>query len=100
MRNAILIVVFLLSMFFSISVVAESNELGFLVGGTFSSESDTGIGYQGVYGHRIVNFHAASLYLEMPVLGVTDRATPEKLPEHFSSVFFTPSLKLKFLPGA
>jgi opacity protein-like surface antigen len=89
-----------LSILLSTCAFAQQNELGFLAGGTFSPDSSTSAGYQGVYARRIVDFHAASLYLELPVLGVTDRETPEKFPEHFSSVFFTPSLKLKFLPGA
>jgi hypothetical protein len=104
---------------------AQSNEIGFVVGGMLSPNTDrvTGvacistdpncaaanrtssrIGYEGVVAHRLANLHLASFYLELPVVGVPERTVRHAslLPgtvnvfQSYSSVFFTPGLKLKF----
>ena len=81
--------------------LAQENEVGFLAGATFSPDFHHGTSYPGVYGHRIVDFHAASLYLELPVIGITRREAPAGFSGgDFSSILFTPSLKLKVLPGS
>lgn len=96
-----IVLVFLLLSVFSGCVFAQSNELGFLAGTTFSPDFDHGTSYEGVFGHRVVDLHATSLYIELPVVGVTDREAPAGfIGGHFSSVFFTPSLKLKVLPDS
>src|SRR5215510_16135862 len=108
---------------------AQSNEIGFLVGGTLSPNTDhvsgvaciandpncaasnhtSGqISYEGVIAHRIENLHLASFYLELPVVGIPSRTVRHAtlLPgstnvfQSFSSIFFTPGLRLKFaVPG-
>jgi hypothetical protein len=123
--------------------LAQKNEVSFVAGGTFSPDthaislvsgvnackitnsscglslSPTGIetktGFEGVYARRVLDAHAASLYVELPVLGVPDRqlrlppisfaalfpATAiVATPVDFSSIFVTPSLKVKLVPGA
>jgi len=80
-----------------------------------SARIDTKVGIEGVYGRRIVGNSLASLYLELLVLGVPNREVrPAPLatigfvppvpslstPHDFSSIFFTPSLKLKVFPAA
>src|SRR5689334_17541094 len=96
-----IVLVSLLLSVFSGCVFAQSNELGVLAGVTFSPGFDHGTGYEGVFGHRVVDLHATSLFLELPVIGVTDREAPAGfIGGHFSSVFFTPSLKLKVLPDS
>ena len=104
---------------------AQSNEIGFLVGGMFSPNTDrvsgvacivtdpncaapnhtsSRISYEGVVAHRLANLHLASFYLELPVVGVPNRTVRHDtlLPgsvnvfQDYSSVFFTPGLKLKF----
>lgn len=118
---------------------AQKNEVAFMAGGAFSPDTTgttgffalhftcepcsplphttriaTRIGFEGVYGRRIVEGHVVSLYLELPVLGVPSRRLSPILtvpvfppqpfgvnaPQDFSSLFVTPSVKLKFLPNA
>jgi hypothetical protein len=96
------------------SAVAQKNEFGVLIGSNFTGDRDfippslgqLGIGdnvtFQVVYGRRIVDARAASLHLEFLLAG-----TPEKklsasnvfVPQSYSSLFFTPGLKLKIFPG-
>ncbi len=61
---------------------------GFTVGGSFT--------------HRLVNFHAASLGLELPIVASPSRSAPALVvvKNNFSTLFFTPSLQVRFLPGA
>jgi hypothetical protein len=101
MKRTILTAVSFLLVIVSTSALAQKNELGFLAGATFSPDNSTSASYQGIYGRRIVNAHVASLYLELPVVGVTQRNGPSQKgnQDHFSSIFVTPSLKLKFLPN-
>lgn len=96
-----MVVVFFWVSVFSGCVFAQNNELGFLAGVTFSPDFNHGTSYEGVFGHRVLDVHETSLFLELPVMGVTDRKAPAGfIGGHFSSVLFTPSLKLKFLPGS
>src|SRR5262249_3358122 len=64
--------------------------------------------YEGVIAHRIENLHLASFYLELPVVGIPSRTVRHAtlLPgsanvfQSYSSIFFTPGLRLKFaVPG-
>src|SRR5581483_2118780 len=81
----------------------------------FSARIVTKAGFEGTYARRVLDAHAASLYVELPVLGVPDREVhlpplnfatlfpPASLlasPLDFSSIFVTPSLKVKLLPDA
>jgi len=108
---------------------AQSNEIGFLVGGTLSPNTDhvggvacvandpncaaanhtSGqISYEGVIAHRIENLHLASFSIELPVVGIPSRTARHatvipgstNIFQSFSSIFFTPGLRLKLsVPG-
>ncbi|MGC2742361.1 MAG: hypothetical protein WA672_04180 [Candidatus Angelobacter sp.] len=54
---------------------------------------------EGAYAHRLVNFRLASLHLELPIMFSTGRNTGLLSPT-FSTLFFTPSVRLKFLPSS
>ena len=67
--------------------------------GTVSRSVDPGFSIEGTYAHRLANFKAASLHLELPFMFTPTRKT-EFLGPDFSTFFFTPSLRLKFLPSS
>ncbi|HEX7959083.1 MAG TPA: hypothetical protein VF493_04160 [Terriglobales bacterium] len=96
---------------------AQSNELAFVIGGTVSPDSSTpfpttstrtplkissGITYETVYARRLFNVHIGSGYLELPIVGTPSRTVTaiNVATRDFSSIFFTPSLKLKLRPVA
>ena len=74
---------------------AQDNEIGFVLGATLSPDTHRlnvpcrvldpncasanhtsgRISYEGVFGHRIANLHLVSFYVELPVLGIPERAT-------------------------
>ena len=62
----------------------------------------TGFTYEISYARRLVDARVAALYFELPLAGTprtrvkTDNALS---PRSYSSIFFTPGLKVKFLPG-
>lgn len=113
-RFAVLVVLFLLAS----AGFAQQNDVAVSFGGTFSPGAEgpaqcearptcpTGIvsrsvdpsfSVEGAYAHRLANFRVASLHLELPVMFSFKRKS-EFLGQDFSSLFFTPSLKLKFAP--
>jgi len=64
------------------------------------------LGIEGTVAHRVFGIDAASIYLELPVMVVPNRKINAKSTDVFAfvdstvnglAVFFTPSLKLKFL---
>ena len=64
------------------------------------------LGVEGTFAHRVFGTDTASIYLELPVMAVPNRKVNANSTDPFafldatvngSSVFFTPSLKLKFL---
>lgn len=75
---------------------------------------ETRLGLEGTYGRRLINIRVVAFYLELPVAGVLNRevrpaplvsvlfppTVPLFTPHDFSSVFVTPSLKLKLFPAA
>lgn len=101
---------------------AQSNDVSATFGGMFSSsvtappvceavpncpsglvnQSITpGFAFDVALSHRLINVHEASLHLELPFTVALGRnAETALLNRDFSSFFFTPSLKLKLLPGA
>jgi hypothetical protein len=81
---------------------AQRNEFGFVGGATFSPDFHDAATLQAVYAHRIIDAHAASLYLELPVVGVFSRHVPNTIfdSKDFSSIFVTPSAKIKLAPSA
>jgi hypothetical protein len=99
---------------------AQSNDVAVSFGGTFSPGAegpaqceailtcsagivsrsvDPAFSIEGAYAHRLANFRVASLHLELPFLFTPTRKT-EFLGPDFSTFFFTPSLRLKFLPSS
>ncbi len=116
-RFAVLLVFF----FTACAGFAQSNDVAVGFGGTFSPEltgssiceaipvcppSPTGrsvdpsFSVEGTFAHRVANFRVASLHVELPVMFATSRRTDALIGSGFSSVFFTPSVKLKLLPGS
>ena len=141
MRTNFFVSLLFLLMMLSSYALAQKNEVSFVAGGTFSPDTtgtsfapgvgtcvitnpncasqrfsagiETKAGFEGTFAHRFLDAHAASLYVELPVLGVPDREVhvpnntilslptfPLATPLDFSSIFFTPSLKVKLLPDA
>lgn len=90
------------------------NEVGLLLGGLSTGSRDirlptlsqadisTGITYQASYGRRIVDGKVAALFGEVlfaatPLQDV--RSTNTTIPRDYASLFLTPGLKIKFVPG-
>jgi hypothetical protein len=101
--------------------VAQSSELAITAGAAFTPDTkgtpfcevltpcpssgnisiDPGFTIGGAFAHRLANFHAASIALELPLFAAPSRRKPAFLVNvNFSSLFFTPSLKLNLLPGS
>jgi hypothetical protein len=60
-----------------------------------------GFSLVGAYSHRLINLKEASLHLELPVMFAPSlQASTALFNPDFSSFYFTPSIKLKFLPGS
>jgi len=112
--------VLLVSIFLASAGFAQSNDVAASFGGTFSvgaegpaqceailtcpagivSRSvDPGFSVEGTYAHRLANFRVVSLHLELPFMFSPTRKS-EFLGPDFSTFFFTPSLRLKFLPSS
>ena len=112
--------VLLVSLFLASAGFAQSNDVAVSFGGTFSPGAegpalceakptcpagivsrsvDPSFSVEGAFAHRLANFRVASLHLEVPVMFSFKRKT-EFLGQDFSTLFFTPSLKLKFLPSS
>jgi hypothetical protein len=105
----------------STAAMAQAADAAFVVGGSFVSESQstfiTGISsasklktdnhvfLEGTLGLRMLNAEVASVSLEVPVAGIPSQkitlaSTPSTVINHMSTVFITPSLRLKVLPMA
>jgi hypothetical protein len=135
-RKVIAVISFVL--FLSLTyALAQKNELGFVLGGAFSPDAqapvsigagtcpisnfncmisrrvhvDSGVALEGVYGRRVLEVPLASLYLELPVVGVPARRLnpalvsfpafpPAPTRSDLAAIFVTPSLKVKFLAEA
>jgi hypothetical protein len=69
---------------------------------TTSRAIGPGFSWQASFARRIVDFKAAALYVELPVSGAIARSTPTSFPvlNQFSSIIFTPSAQIRFLPSA
>jgi hypothetical protein len=119
--------VFLVMSFLSLSIAAsaQKNELGLVFGGVLSPKgtsvgcpllppvnpapacntgsltTDPVLGVEGVYSRQIVSFRIAALHVEFPIMATPERIVQRSpLSTRYSSLFFTPSLKLKFsAPG-
>lgn len=107
------------------SALAQKADVAFVAGGAFATDGkvfngivcittpcpntstvQTGDRYflAGTVGYRFANFKVASLHVELPIAGVPSapiRIAPDTtVIEKFSSVFITPSLRVKLAPNA
>ena len=73
--------------------------------GPFHFNTSTGVAFEGNYARQIFNFHLASVGVEFPLLGVPSRdvnTSAAGFPSgkfSLSSLFFTPSARIKILPS-
>lgn len=102
---------------FAPAVFAQEHELAFVVGRLKPSDRSLSLNpvqsaetafsgaatYQINYSNRVVNGEVASLHFEVPII-VAPRTGVKSdnflLPRTYSTVIFTPGLKLKLLPGS
>ena len=117
-------IILFLSTPFSTLCLAQKADVSFVAGGAFVSEdhvapgvtctipcplafnfrTDTHVFFEGTGAVRLANFKVASLHLEAPIAGVPSaQVVFSEIPSlnalKISSVFFTPSLRVKFAPG-
>jgi opacity protein-like surface antigen len=85
-----------------LSGALKTGDHGFVIPRPGFVRTGTGFSFQAGYAQRFVDAKVAALYLEFP-LTVTPRTKIEPsnavLPRSYSSIFFTPGLKLKLAPG-
>jgi opacity protein-like surface antigen len=96
------------------SAFAQKHEVAFTSGGLKIGERgfdlpqpgflsfSTGFTYEISYAERLLNAHLAALYFEVPLAGTPRtkvKTTNALSPGSYSSIFFTPGIKLKLLPG-
>jgi len=99
---------------FGESASAQKHEFAFTSGGLKIGERGfdlpqpgflhfgTGFTYEIGYARRFFDAKLASLYFEVPLAGTPRtkvKTTNALSPDTYSSIFFTPGIKLKFLPG-
>jgi hypothetical protein len=113
-------VVLLISRF----AVAQKADVAFVVGGSFVSDtngtviipppfagtanvtikSDHHVFFEGALGVRVLNAHAVSLHIELPIAATPSAKLTEPITsttlDHISTLFITPALRMKFAPGA
>ena len=113
MKTRLALAVFLL-LSGSLAASALKHEGAFLAGGLKTGEhgfvlprpgfirTGAGLTYQLNYSSRFFDGKAAALYFEFPLVVTPTRDLKPSnvaLPSSYSSVFFTPGIKLKLLPG-
>lgn len=72
------------------------------VPGSSDLQFGTGFTFQGYYARRLADLKLVGVYLEFPVVYTprTETISGNALaPERYSSLFITPGIKLKFIPG-
>ena len=98
----------------TIAASAQENEIAVLVGGmktgdkglqstqTIKAAFDGAVSYEINYAHRLVDGKLASLHGELLIAGAPKtnvKSTSLLLPKNYSTIFFTPGLKVKLFPG-
>jgi len=105
----------------STMAAAQKADVAFVVGGSFVSDTnatllppfptaaatiktDHHLFLKGALGVRLLNAHLVSLHAELPVAGIPSTKLSETITattlDHISTVFITPGLRIKILPGA
>jgi opacity protein-like surface antigen len=103
-----------LMVFAAINVCAQQNEIGFLLGANDTQSSDfsppslgslrpgNGLTFEITYARRLSDMKLASMHFET-VLAVTPNTDIDTsnivVPRSYSSIFLTPGLKFKLVPG-
>ena len=97
------------------AALAQKYEVAVSLGGMTTPDRDfrlpgpgslrigAGLTYQGNYAQRLVNARLAALYLEVPLAATPStkiKSSNVLSPRDYASLFITPGLKLKLLPGA
>lgn len=108
-------VLVVLSLFSGVSASAQKHEVGLLIGGMSTGDKDfnlpspgqfrigTGLTYQANYARRLVDAKLAALYVEFPLAATPSTEINSSnvfAPRNYASLFITPGLKVKLLPGA
>jgi opacity protein-like surface antigen len=114
MRSRVILLLFALILIIGETALAQQHEVAFTSGGLKIGERGfdlpqpgflhfgTGFTYEIGYARRFFNAHLASLYFEVPLAGTPRtkvKTTNALSPNSYSSIFFTPGIKLKLLPG-
>src|SRR5437867_1601101 len=84
------------------SGVLKIGERGFDLPSPGFLKFGTGFTYELSYARRLIDAKLAALYFEVPLAGTPStkvKTTNALSPGSYSSIFFTPGLKVKFLPG-
>jgi hypothetical protein len=112
--------VFAAAFLLALPATAQKNEAGLTFGGMFTvgakgspicevilvcpTNVDIGLSpsfaLNGSFAHRVADFKAAALFLELPLLANPSRSQGSFLSSNFSTLFFTPSLRVQFAPSA
>lgn len=122
-------VLFSFSVLVASSAFAQKADVGLIVGGSITSDTKASVlscplgvfclqlqplteniktghqfFFQGEGAYRLKDFKAASLYIELPVVGIPSQRVTETgfccTLEHVTTTFVTPSLRFKLLPKA
>src|SRR6266852_4042528 len=109
-----LLFVFIVTFFGAQLALAQKHEVAFTGGGLRVGERgldlpqpgflrfSTGFTYELSYARRLIDARLAALYFEVPLAGTprtTIKTTNAVSPNSYSSIFFTPGIKVKLLPG-
>ena len=112
--------VFLAAVVLSLPALAQRNEAGITFGGMFTVGAKgtpiceailvcptnvnidlaPSFALNGSFAHRIADFKAAAVWLELPLLANPSRGQGSFISDNFSTIFFTPSLRFQFAPSA
>jgi len=108
----------------STAALAQKADVSFVVGGSFVSDTegafallpgpgtaipklqtDHHLFLEGTLGFGMVNAKVAAIYVELPVAGIRNQkltlsTSPSAVLDHLSTIFVTPALRLKILPGS
>jgi hypothetical protein len=73
---------------------------GGIVNFKITTKVKSGVFFEGAFARRIFDGHVASVYFELPLVGIPSRDIKDSFGNNFSSLFFAPSFKVKLRPLA